>query len=150
VVQIEQLHKIFKLCGSPSEDYWAKAKLPDVTLFKPQRPYRRRIAETFRDFPPTALDLLDTLLAIEPSYRGTAASALDSEVIQQPLCSILMCIIFAATDIHIAALLPRQFFRTKPLACDPSSLPKYPPSKEYDAKLRGKEAMRYALIARCA
>ncbi|XP_047079540.1 probable serine/threonine-protein kinase At1g54610 [Lolium rigidum] len=111
--EIEQLHKIFKLCGSPSEDYWAKAKLPDVTLFKPQRPYRRRIAETFRDFPPTALDLLDTLLAIEPSYRGTAASALDSE-----------------------------FFRTKPLACDPSSLPKYPPSKEYDAKLRGKEAMR--------
>jgi serine/threonine protein kinase len=85
VVQIEQLHKIFKLCGSPSEDYWAKAKLPDVTLFKPQRPYRRRIAETFRDFPSTALDLLDTLLAIEPSYRGTAASALDSEVIQQYL-----------------------------------------------------------------
>lgn len=39
-----------------------------------------------------------------------------------------------------------QFFRTKPLACDPSSLPKYPPSKEYDAKLRGKEAMRYALV----
>lgn len=81
--QIEQLHKIFKLCGSPSEDYWAKAKLPDVTLFKPQRPYRRKIAETFRDFPPTALALLDTLLAIEPSARGTAASALDSEVSKQ-------------------------------------------------------------------
>lgn len=78
--QIEQLHKIFKLCGSPSEDYWAKAKLPDVTLFKPQRPYRRKIAETFKDFPPTALALLDTLLAIEPSARGTAVSALDSEV----------------------------------------------------------------------
>ncbi|TKW39772.1 hypothetical protein SEVIR_1G201800v4 [Setaria viridis] len=111
--EIEQLHKIFKLCGSPSEDYWAKAKLPDVTLFKPQRPYRRKIAETFKDFPPTALALLDTLLAIEPSARGTAVSALDSE-----------------------------FFRTKPLACDPASLPKYPPSKEYDAKLRGQEASR--------
>ncbi|OEL18820.1 putative serine/threonine-protein kinase [Dichanthelium oligosanthes] len=111
--EIEQLHKIFKLCGSPSEDYWAKAKLPDVTLFKPQRPYRRKIAETFKDFPPTALELLDTLLAIEPSARGTAASALDS-----------------------------QFFRTKPLACDPASLPKYPPCKEYDAKLRGQEASR--------
>jgi hypothetical protein len=33
-----------------------------------------------------------------------------------------------------------QFFRSKPLACDPASLPKLPPSKEYDAKLRGKEA----------
>uniref|UniRef100_A0A804PJC3 [RNA-polymerase]-subunit kinase n=1 Tax=Zea mays TaxID=4577 RepID=A0A804PJC3_MAIZE len=111
--EIEQLHKIFKLCGSPSEDYWAKAKLPDVTLFKPQRPYRRKIAETFKDFPPSALALLDTLLAIEPSARGTVASALDSE-----------------------------FFRTKPLACDPASLPKYPPCKEYDAKLRGQEAKR--------
>ncbi|EAY86300.1 hypothetical protein OsI_07672 [Oryza sativa Indica Group] len=77
--EIEQLHKIFKLCGSPSEEYWAKAKLPDVTLFKPQRPYRRKIAETFRDFSPPALDLLDTLLAIEPSDRGTAAAALDSD-----------------------------------------------------------------------
>ncbi|AQK71799.1 probable serine/threonine-protein kinase At1g54610 [Zea mays] len=111
--EIEQLHKIFKLCGSPSEDYWAKAKLPDVTLFKPQRPYRRKIAETFKDFPPSALALLDTLLAIEPSARGTVASALDSE-----------------------------FFRTKPLACDPASLPKYPPCKEYDAKLRGQEVSR--------
>ncbi|CAL4968787.1 unnamed protein product [Urochloa decumbens] len=111
--EIEQLHKIFKLCGSPSEEYWAKARLPDVTLFKPQRPYRRKIAETFREFPPAGLALLDTLLAIEPSARGTAASALDGE-----------------------------FFRTEPLACDPASLPKYPPSKEYDAKLRGQEASR--------
>ncbi|BAD52897.1 CRK1 protein-like [Oryza sativa Japonica Group] len=29
-----------------------------------------------------------------------------------------------------------------PLACDPTSLPKLPPSKEYNAKLRGKEAIR--------
>ncbi|KAL5212658.1 hypothetical protein ABZP36_023505 [Zizania latifolia] len=80
------------------------------------RPYRRKIAETFRDFSPTALALLDTLLAIEPSHRGTAAAALDND-----------------------------FFRTKPLACDPASLPKYPPSKEYDARLRGMEATRYAV-----
>ena len=57
--------------------------LPDVTLFKLQRPYRRKIVETFKDFPPTVLALLDTLLAIEPSARGTVASALDSEVIKQ-------------------------------------------------------------------
>ncbi|KAK8627234.1 hypothetical protein V6N13_134853 [Hibiscus sabdariffa] len=35
-----------------------------------------------------------------------------------------------------------KFFTTEPLACDPSSLPKYPPSKEIDAKLRDEEARR--------
>ncbi|WOL01585.1 hypothetical protein Cni_G10302 [Canna indica] len=104
--EVEQLHKIFKLCGSPSDEYWKKSKLSHATVFKPQRQYRRCVAETFKDFPPSALALLETLLAIEPAKRRTAASALKSE-----------------------------FFLTKPFACDPSSLPKYPPSKEYDAKL---------------
>ncbi|KAF9614946.1 hypothetical protein IFM89_021376 [Coptis chinensis] len=36
----------------------------------------------------------------------------------------------------------KRFFRTKPLACDPSSLPRYPPSKEFDAKVRDEEARR--------
>ncbi|WOL01164.1 putative sucrose-phosphatase 2 [Canna indica] len=31
-------------------------------------------------------------------------------------------------------------FNTPPYACEPSSLPKYPPSKEMDAKLRDEEA----------
>ena len=35
-----------------------------------------------------------------------------------------------------------QFFTSKPLPCDPSCLPKYPPSKEFDAKLRDEEARR--------
>ncbi|CAL9187438.1 unnamed protein product [Musa hybrid cultivar] len=111
--EVEQLHKIFKLLGSPSDEYWKKSKLPHATIFKPQHQYKRCFADTFKDFPPSALTLLDTLLAIEPENRGTAASALESE-----------------------------FFRTKPLACDPSSLPKYPPSKEYDAKLRDEEIRR--------
>jgi len=34
-----------------------------------------------------------------------------------------------------------QFFRTKPYACEPWSLPKYTPSKEMDAKLR-EDALR--------
>ncbi|MCO5562440.1 hypothetical protein L7F22_016068 [Adiantum nelumboides] len=111
--EVEQLHKIFKLCGSPSEDYWKKSKLPHATIFKPKQPYKRCIAETFKEFPHSALTSLETLLAIEPADRGTAASALKSD-----------------------------FFTTKPLACDPSSLPKYPPSKEFDAKLRDEEARR--------
>ncbi|XP_028764988.1 probable serine/threonine-protein kinase At1g09600 [Neltuma alba] len=111
--EVEQLHKIFKLCGSPSEKYWKKSKLPHATIFKPQQPYQRVVAETFKDFPPSALKLLDVLLAIEPDDRGTASSALQSE-----------------------------FFTTKPLPCEPSSLPRYPPSKEFNVKLREEEARR--------
>ncbi|KAL4555035.1 hypothetical protein LXL04_037646 [Taraxacum kok-saghyz] len=113
--EVEQLHKIFKLCGSPSEDYWKKSKLPHATIFKPQQPYKRCVAETFKEFPGPALALLETLLSIDPADRGSASSALNS-----------------------------QFFTTKPLPCDPSSLPKYPPSKEFDAKLRDEEARRQA------
>ncbi|KAH9613679.1 hypothetical protein KSS87_002318 [Heliosperma pusillum] len=111
--EVEQLHKIFKLCGSPSEEYWRKSKLPHATVFKPKQPYARGVAETFKDFPAPALSLLEILLSVDPADRGTALSALNSE-----------------------------FFTTKPLPCDPSSLPKYPPSKEFDAKTRDEEARR--------
>lgn len=77
---MEQLHKIFKLCGSPSEEYWKKSKLPHATIFKPQQSYKRCIAETFKDFPPSSLPLIDTLLAIDPAERQTATAALMSEV----------------------------------------------------------------------
>jgi hypothetical protein len=36
-----------------------------------------------------------------------------------------------------------QFFTADPLPCDPLSLPKFPPSKEFDVKRRDKEATRY-------
>ncbi|KAG8099156.1 hypothetical protein GUJ93_ZPchr0013g35458 [Zizania palustris] len=111
--EVEQLHKIFKLCGSPTEEYWKKSKLPHATIFKPQQPYKRRIADTFKDFPQSALRLIETLLAIDPADRLTATSALNSD-----------------------------FFTTEPYACAPSSLPQYPPSKEMDAKRRDEEARR--------
>lgn len=75
------MHKIFKLCGSPSEEYWRKSKFPHATSFKPQHRYRRRIVDTYKDFPPPALALVDVLLSIEPDKRGNATSALKSEVI---------------------------------------------------------------------
>ncbi|KAK2646498.1 hypothetical protein Ddye_021693 [Dipteronia dyeriana] len=117
--EVEQLHKIFKLCGSPSEEYWKKSKLPHATIFKPQQSYKRCIVETFKDFPPSSLPLIETLLAIDPAERQTASSALRSE-----------------------------FFTTKPYACEPSSLPKYPPSKEMDAKLRDEEARRLRAVGK--
>jgi serine/threonine protein kinase len=88
---VEQLHKIFKLCGSPSEEFWANLKLSRATIFKPQHPYRRSLNDVYKDFPPAALSLLDRLLAVEPGNRGTAASALESEV-STHLCILLACI----------------------------------------------------------
>ncbi|XP_015698127.1 LOW QUALITY PROTEIN: probable serine/threonine-protein kinase At1g54610 [Oryza brachyantha] len=111
--EVEQIHKIFKLCGSPSDEYWQKLNVPQTGMFKPSRQYRRCIAAHFKDFPQPAILLLDNLLSLEPEARGTAASILQSD-----------------------------FFRTKPLACSPSTLPKCPPSKEYDARLRLEEARR--------
>lgn len=82
-LQVEQLHKIFKLCGSPPDDYWKKSKLPHATLFKPQQPYDSSLRQTFKDLPTTTLNLLETLLSVEPHKRGTASSALASEVTMQ-------------------------------------------------------------------
>ncbi|KAL2499910.1 Protein kinase superfamily protein [Abeliophyllum distichum] len=105
--EVEQLHKIFKLCGSPPDDYWKISKLPLATMFKPQQPYESTLRERCKEFPKSAVNLIETFLSIEPYKRGTASSALESE-----------------------------YFTTKPYACDPSSLPKYPPNKEIDAKFR--------------
>ncbi|PIN16039.1 Cdc2-related protein kinase [Handroanthus impetiginosus] len=77
--EVEQLHRIFKLCGSPCDEYWKKSKLPHATIFKPQQAYKRRIVEAFKDFPQSSLPLIDTLLAIDPDERQTATAALRSE-----------------------------------------------------------------------
>ncbi|KAA0039451.1 putative serine/threonine-protein kinase [Cucumis melo var. makuwa] len=105
--EVEQLHKIFKLCGSPPEEFWKKTKLPHAAMFKPQHSYESSLNEKCKEFAPSAVSLLESFLAIEPYKRGTASSALMSE-----------------------------YFKTKPYACDPSTLPKYPPNKEMDAKNR--------------
>ncbi|KAK4413422.1 putative serine/threonine-protein kinase [Sesamum alatum] len=111
--EVEQMHKIFKLCGSPTDEYWKKTKLPHASSFKSQRTYKRRVADTFKEFPSSALALVEVLLSIDPEERGTASSALKSE-----------------------------FFTSNPLPCDPSSIPRYPPSKELDAKMREEEARK--------
>ncbi|KAK8607020.1 hypothetical protein V6N13_052771 [Hibiscus sabdariffa] len=90
--EVEQLHRIFKLCGSPSEDYWKKMKLP--ASFRPPQHYKPGYQESFGDFPSSSFELLVMLLNLDPSYRGTADSALQSE-----------------------------FFSSIPVACDLSDLP---------------------------
>ncbi|XLR56938.1 hypothetical protein S83_007610, partial [Arachis hypogaea] len=105
--EVEQIHRIFKLCGFSSDDYWLKLLLPLSTVFKSPHHYKRCIADTFKNYPHTTVKLIETLLSIDPTHRGPVATALRSE-----------------------------FFTLEPLLCDPSSLPKYPPSKKIDAKLQ--------------
>ncbi|KAL0342919.1 UNVERIFIED_CONTAM: putative serine/threonine-protein kinase [Sesamum angustifolium] len=90
--EIEQLHKIFKLCGSPSEEYWKKVKPP--ATFRPPQQYKPNFQEAFPNFPNSAFALLGRLLSLDPAFRGTATSALQTE-----------------------------FFTTHPLPCDLSDLP---------------------------
>ncbi|CAM0909528.1 unnamed protein product [Alopecurus aequalis] len=90
--EVEQLFKIFSLCGSPPDDYWRKMKLP--ASFRPPKTYKSTMMERLAGFPPSALPLLNTLLALDPDARGTAAQALQSD-----------------------------FFSTPPLPCDVSELP---------------------------
>ncbi|KAJ8749063.1 hypothetical protein K2173_013670 [Erythroxylum novogranatense] len=117
--EVEQLHKIFKLCGSPSEDYWRRSKLPHMSVIKTQRSYRRCLAETFRDLPASAVGLIETLLSIDPAQRGTASFALRTE-----------------------------YFTIEPRACDPSTLPKYPPRREIDAKMQDDARRQGAVVGR--
>ncbi|CAN6329560.1 unnamed protein product [Urochloa humidicola] len=112
--EVEQIHKIFKLCGSPPETFWRRPGLAHAAVFRPQHPYPSRLREAFSGagagaaMPDHAFRLLATLLALDPPARGTAAGALDTD-----------------------------YFATPPLACEPGSLPKYgAPNKEMDAKFR--------------
>ncbi|XP_010524900.1 PREDICTED: probable serine/threonine-protein kinase At1g54610 [Tarenaya hassleriana] len=113
--EVGQLHRIYKLCGSPSEEYWRKLRLPShhKNVYKPRESYKRRVREVFKDFSPEALSLVDTLLDIDPAGRDTASAALLSD-----------------------------FFTTEPLPCRPSDLPKYPPTNEIDAEKRDDDFRR--------
>ncbi|KAE8648933.1 hypothetical protein Csa_007854 [Cucumis sativus] len=121
--EVEQLHKIFKLCGSPPEEFWKKTKLPHAAMFKPQHAYESSLSEKCKEFAPTALSLLESFLAIEPYKRGTASSALMSEVAlapsystsQIPKCSVTVYnnhdnLAFEKNNIVIRQACPRSLW----------------------------------------
>ncbi|KVI02456.1 Protein kinase, ATP binding site-containing protein, partial [Cynara cardunculus var. scolymus] len=110
---VEQLHKIFKLCGTPPDEYWTKSKLPLAAMFRPQFTYASTLRERCKELPRTVVDLIDTLISVEPEKRATAKSALQAE-----------------------------YFYTRPYACDPASMPKYSPNKEIDARVQASGTSR--------
>ncbi|KAG5035942.1 hypothetical protein GLYMA_04G218000v4 [Glycine max] len=84
--EVEQIHMIFKLCGSPSPDYFKKLKL--TTSYRPTQHYKPSFHENFQKFPSSSLGLLATFLDLNPAHRGNAASALQSDFFK---CSPLAC-----------------------------------------------------------
>ncbi|KAJ7523784.1 hypothetical protein O6H91_18G062600 [Diphasiastrum complanatum] len=102
----EQLSKIFELCGTADESTWpGVSKLPWYHKYKPDRFMRRRVREVFKHFDRHALDLVERMLTMDPTKRIAAKDALDAE-----------------------------YFWADPLPCQPSSLPKYESSHEYQTK----------------
>eukprot|EP00252_Welwitschia_mirabilis_P017453 TRINITY_DN3867_c0_g2_i1.p1 TRINITY_DN3867_c0_g2~~TRINITY_DN3867_c0_g2_i1.p1 ORF type:complete len:284 (-),score=67.64 TRINITY_DN3867_c0_g2_i1:764-1615(-) len=116
----EQIQKIFELCGTPDESNWpGVSKLPWYNNFKPSKPIRRRIRETFRNFDRHALELVEKMLTLDPSQRISAKDALDAE-----------------------------YFWTDPVPCSPSSLPKYEASHEFQTKKKRQQQRQYDEMAK--
>lgn len=87
--EIEQLHVIFRLLGTPNEEIW-----PDITnlpFWRNNFPEWRtpRLRAELRDFCAEGVDLIERMLVYDPSRRITAKDALQHEYIAGRPLSIL-------------------------------------------------------------
>jgi serine/threonine protein kinase len=75
---LDQLSKIYEICGTPSEATWPGVKkLKLFARFPPEKKYKRRLRQMFRSqCTEQAVDLLDQLLTLDPKQRLSAADAL--------------------------------------------------------------------------
>ncbi|XP_075509461.1 putative serine/threonine-protein kinase At1g54610 isoform X2 [Primulina tabacum] len=91
-----ELHRIFKLCGTPPDEFYIRLKLS--TALKPQQSYKSSLWGNFRNFPSSSFGLLSILLALDPAYRGSAGSALQNEFF---VTSPLACEVSGLPIIHV-------------------------------------------------
>ncbi|GAB9463400.1 Cmgc/cdk/crk7 protein kinase [Globisporangium polare] len=116
--ELEQITKIFDVCGTPTTETWPDYKfLPLSSKFVPDKPklnqlrnyLHRETSARKRILPKGALELIMALLVMDPEQRLTAADCLNS-----------------------------TYFQSRPYApADPESLPhilNLPPSHEYQTK----------------
>ncbi|KAK1588049.1 hypothetical protein Q3G72_019398 [Acer saccharum] len=77
--EIDQLHKIFSIMGTPDEDTWPGVfSLPDFKPFFPLR-FPKDLATFVPNLDPVGVDLLSKMLCMDPKKRITAKSALEHE-----------------------------------------------------------------------
>ena len=83
--EIDQLDKIFQLCGTPTEEDWPEiTNLSFYSLLTPKQNYpriltknlKKNLNENFQKISEDAFDLLEGLLTVNPTKRLTAEQAL--------------------------------------------------------------------------
>ncbi|KIM85680.1 hypothetical protein PILCRDRAFT_776743 [Piloderma croceum F 1598] len=106
---VDQLEKIWALCGTPNQHTWPNYDdLPGCEGVKRfDTTYSRRLRQAYDSIGAETCDLLDKLLTCNPSDRITATDALDHD-----------------------------YFWTDPLPADPKTLPSYEASHEFDRRGR--------------
>ncbi|XP_058764487.1 cell division control protein 2 homolog 1-like isoform X1 [Vicia villosa] len=77
--EIDELFKIFRILGTPNEDTWpGVTSLPDFKSTFPRWP-AKDLAAVVPNLEPAGLDLISSMLCLDPSKRITARSAVEHE-----------------------------------------------------------------------
>ncbi|GAU24169.1 hypothetical protein TSUD_84040 [Trifolium subterraneum] len=77
--EIDELFKIFRIMGTPNEDTWpGVTSLPDFKSAFPKWP-SQDLATLVPNLEPAGLDILSSMLRLDPSRRITARAALEHE-----------------------------------------------------------------------
>ncbi|KAJ7871358.1 kinase-like domain-containing protein, partial [Mycena leptocephala] len=103
---LDQLEKIWVLCGTPNQHSWPNFdSLPGCEGVKRFNQHPRKLKPSYEHIGKETCDLLDRLLTCNPRERITAAQALEHD-----------------------------YFWTDPMPADPKSLPQYEASHEFDKR----------------